>query len=98
MDSIKGVGFKKAVKLVQQFGSDVRTICKEVKQTILMGQPSFDSEVYIRDFERAHLTFKHQVVWDPSQERLTHLRPLDAPNHPTSSNLDFLGDIDREQS
>ena len=44
LDSIKGVGFKKAVKLVQQFGSDVRAICKEVKQN--MAQISFDSESY----------------------------------------------------
>jgi 5'-3' exonuclease len=27
LESLRGVGFKKAVKLVQQYGSDVRKIC-----------------------------------------------------------------------
>ncbi len=33
LESIKGIGFKKAVKLVQTFGDDIRSISQELRKT-----------------------------------------------------------------
>jgi 5'-3' exonuclease len=74
LESIKGIGFKKAVKLIQIYGDDIKAICQDLKQT---GQHNtFSIDEYIDEFLRAYLTFKHQVVYDISQQKLLHLTPL----------------------
>jgi 5'-3' exonuclease len=55
LESIKGVGFKKAVKLVQTYGDDIKSITQELKKT----NSNIDIESYIEEFSRAYLTFKH---------------------------------------
>ena len=37
LESPKGIGFKKAIKLVQQNGTDLNSICKELKLAGLHG-------------------------------------------------------------
>mmetsp|Transcript_29470 Transcript_29470/g.21924 ORF Transcript_29470/g.21924 Transcript_29470/m.21924 type:complete len:242 (-) Transcript_29470:59-784(-) len=91
LDSIKGIGFKKALRLVYENGSDVQRILKAVRRE---GKYLIPSE-YERNFEKALLTFKFQLVYDPLQKCLVHLN--DPATHrlgPLLSNyvdLSFLG-------
>ena len=56
LESIKGVGFKTALRLVQTHKTNVRAACEELKKS---GQFAFNLEEYILQFQRAYLTFKH---------------------------------------
>ena len=56
LESIKGIGFKTALKLIQKHTTDVRAACHELKKS---GQFNFDLEQYMQQFQRAYLTFKH---------------------------------------
>lgn len=44
---------------------------------------------YLADFTRAELTFRHQRVFDPVTQQLTHLEPI--PAHLTQDDLPFIG-------
>ena len=90
LESIKGIGFKKAVKLVQTYGDDIRSITQELKQT---GQ-NIKIESYIEEFSRAYLTFKHQVIFDPKSQSLVHLTPPDDE----ISQIDFVGNLNTDQN
>jgi exonuclease-1 len=61
LDSIKGIGFKKAHKLVYECGNDFKEIVKKIRRE---GKhvipPCYESE-----FEKALLTFKFQRVYCP---------------------------------
>lgn len=57
LESLKGIGFKKAIKMVQQYGPDIRSISKDLKLTGLHG--NFDINLYVEDFDKAIMTFKH---------------------------------------
>jgi exonuclease-1 len=91
LDSIKGIGFKKAHKLVMECGDDIQRILKlvrrEGKLTVPLG--------YEKDFEKALLTFKFQLVFSPTERKLVHLH--DPAKHPLGKllknyvSLDFLG-------
>lgn len=69
LDSIKGVGFKKAHKLVSECGEDIRKILKIVRREGKLLIPAD----YERTFEKALLTFKFQRVYCPKRCTLVHL-------------------------
>jgi len=54
LDSIKGIGFKKAHRLVYEQGSDLKTILKKVRREGKLLIP----QDYEKTFEKALLTFK----------------------------------------
>ena len=54
LDSIKGIGFKKAYKLVYDHGEDVSAILRKIRRE---GKYMIPPD-YERSFERALLTFK----------------------------------------
>jgi len=91
LDSIKGVGFKKAHKLVMECGDDIQRILKLVRREGKLTVP-LD---YEKDFEKALLTFKFQLVFSPTERKLVHLH--DPAKHPLGKllknyvSLDFLG-------
>jgi len=99
LDSIRGIGFKKAYRYVYDHGDDISAILKKIRREGKFLVPMD----YERNFERAMLTFKFQVVYCPDKQELIHLNdpeehPLGAllVNHP---NLDFLGEkLDKELS
>lgn len=69
LDSIKGIGFKKAHKLVYENGSDVKTILKKIRRE---GKQIIPKD-YETNFEKALLTFKFQRVYCPNTKQLVHL-------------------------
>ena len=92
IDSIKGVGFKKAHKMVYECGcDDLKVILKKVRRE---GKLSIPND-YEKTFEKAFLTFKFQLVFCPITKDLVHLN--DPATHPQGNllmnypNLDFLG-------
>lgn len=96
LDSVRGVGFKKAYKLVQECGENLDEILQLIRR-----EPKFViPNNYEQNFEKALLTFKFQLVYCPIQKDLVHLH--DPSKHPLGSllinypNLDFLGEkLDR---
>lgn len=90
LESIKGIGFKKAVKLVQTYGDDIRLITQEIKKS---GQ-NIQIESYIEEFSRAYLTFKHQVIFDSKTQCLVHLTPPDDE----INKIDFVGNLNTDQN
>lgn len=92
LDSIKGIGFKKAHKLVYETAdSDIKSILKKLRRE---GKHLIPAE-YETMFEKAFLTFKFQLVYCPEKKGLVHLN--DPDTHPYGhilknyANLDFLG-------
>ena len=70
LDSMKGVGFKKAHRLVYECADDnIQNILKKVRREGKLLVP-FD---YEKNFEKAFLTFKFQLVYCPIKEDLVHL-------------------------
>ena len=61
VESIKGIGLKKAQKLVYECGSDFKQIVKKIRREGKHLVP----ETYEKDFEKALLTFKFQRVYCP---------------------------------
>ncbi len=92
LDSIKGVGFKKAYRLVYENGTDLKTIMKKIRREgKLLIPPDYE-----KNFERAFLTFKFQHVFCPEKNELIHLHDIET--HPMGKLLqnypstDFLGE------
>jgi exonuclease-1 len=54
LESIKGIGFKKAFKLIHEFGDDISAILKKMRRE---GKYIIPLD-YEKNFERAMLTFK----------------------------------------
>ena len=69
LDSIKGIGFKKAHKLVYENGKDLNTLIKKIRRE---GKHLVPLD-YEKTFERALLTFKFQRVYCPEKKQLVHL-------------------------
>ena len=92
LDSIKGVGFKKAYRLVYENGDDLKNIVKKIRREGKLLIP----QDYEKNFERAFLTFKFQHVFCPEKRELIHLN--DPNQHPmgkvlsTYPSTDFLGE------
>lgn len=97
LESIKGIGFKKAFKLVSELGTDIQAILRKIRREGKFIVPMD----YERNFLKAKLTFKFQVVYCPEKEELVHLN--DPETHPLGPmlvnypDLDFLGEkLDQE--
>ena len=92
IDSIKGVGFKKAFRLVYENGTDIKNIVKKIRREGKLLIPSD----YEKNFEKAYLTFKFQYVFCPEKRELVHIN--DPEQHPMGKLLDnyevkdFLGE------
>ena len=84
LDSIVGIGLKKAHGLVKKF----KTVEKVVQSIRLDGQFRVPQD-YLAEFKRAELTFCHQHVFDPTTQQLVHLEPL--PTGMTESDITFVG-------
>jgi exonuclease-1 len=92
LDSIKGVGFKKAFRLVYENGNDLKNIVKKIRREgKLLIPPDYE-----KNFEKAFLTFKFQYVFCPEKRQLIH---LNNPKEHTMGELlntyetkDFLGE------
>ena len=70
LDSVKGVGLKKAVKLVSDHPDDTVQECfKALKGDLKVEWP----RKFERKFLKAFLTFKFQRVWCPDQEKMVHI-------------------------
>ena len=76
VDSIKGIGFKKAHRLVYDNGADIKQILKKIRRE---GKQLIPKD-YELTFEKALLTFKFQRVYCPDRKRLVHLH--DPETHP----------------
>ena len=63
LDSIKGIGFKKAFKLIHEHGDDVPSIIRKLRRE---GKFLIPLD-YEKSFERAMLTFKFQLVFCPEK-------------------------------
>lgn len=97
LESIKGIGFKKAFKLVHEIGDDINAILKKIRREGKFLVPMD----YERNFQKAVLTFKFQMVYCPKREEIVHLN--DPDTHPLGAllinydDLDFLGEkLDKE--
>ena len=91
LDSIKGIGFKKAHKLVLENGDDIQDILKVIRREGRLMVPND----YEKTYEKAFLTFKFQLVYCPLKQNLVHLN--DPKTHSLGkllqnyASLDFLG-------
>jgi len=92
LESIKGVGFKKAYRLVYENGEDLNSIMKCIRREgKLLIPPDYE-----KNFEKAFLTFKFQYVYCPDRRQLIHLN--DPEKHKMGHLLknhqckDFLGE------
>jgi exonuclease-1 len=92
LESIKGIGFKKAFKLFHEYGDDLPAILKKIRREgKLIIPPDYE-----KNFELALLTFKFQMVYCPEKRELVHLH--DPETHPLGyllvnyPDLNFLGE------
>jgi len=92
LESIKGIGLKKAYKMVLELGDDIGSILRKIRRE---GKYTIPID-YERNFEMAMLTFKFQVVFCPEKRELINLNdPTTHPLGPLLINYDdhnFLGD------
>jgi exonuclease 1 len=91
LDSIKGIGFKKAHKLVYENGKDLSTLIKKIRRE---GKHLVPLD-YEKTFERALLTFKFQRVYCPDKRQLVYLNDPETHEHghmlKKYDDLSFLG-------
>ena len=91
LESIKGIGFKKAHRLVYETGMDVKGLFRRIRREGRHLIPA----TYEKTFEKALLTFKFQRVYDPEKQILTTLNDPEThelgPILKTYDNWDFLG-------
>ncbi|KAK4704526.1 exonuclease 1, partial [Phenoliferia sp. Uapishka_3] len=73
VDSIVGLGLKTAYRLMRKY----KTAEKVIQFVRLAGQHKVPID-YLKDFQRAELTFCHQRVFDPESKKLVHLEHLPA--------------------
>eukprot|EP01022_Parablepharisma_sp_SALTPOND_P026120 TRINITY_DN619_c0_g1_i1.p3 TRINITY_DN619_c0_g1~~TRINITY_DN619_c0_g1_i1.p3 ORF type:complete len:597 (-),score=73.13 TRINITY_DN619_c0_g1_i1:1829-3619(-) len=89
LDSIKGIGFKTALRYVtaaNNLDKIITTIIRENKFIV--------PQNYKENFEKAFLTFKFQTVFDPSTKCLTFLNPIEGTVYEEIKGYpdkDFLG-------
>mmetsp|Transcript_5428 Transcript_5428/g.8007 ORF Transcript_5428/g.8007 Transcript_5428/m.8007 type:complete len:577 (+) Transcript_5428:79-1809(+) len=86
LDSLPGIGIKKAYKLVREYQTIERILAHLSRQSIHI------PEEYQQEFEKAYLTFKYQTVWCPLEETLRPLeKGMHEEPHQQGDHLDFLG-------
>ncbi|XP_052183814.1 exonuclease 1 [Diospyros lotus] len=84
LQSLPGLGLKKAHALVKKFKSYDKVI-KHLRYSTVAVSPGYEES-----FKKAILTFQHQRVYDPTIEDIVHLSCL--PDN-TLNDLDFLGPL-----
>lgn len=93
LDSIKGIGFKKAVKLVDEAGTD--NTFHEVMTSIRDEGKLHIPKKYEKKYRKAYLTFKFQRIFCPKTMKLSHVEdPVESPHGSElklQKTLDFLG-------
>ncbi|PSS02969.1 Exonuclease [Actinidia chinensis var. chinensis] len=82
LQSLPGMGLKKAHALVKKFRSYDKVI-KHLKYSTAAVSPSYEES-----FTKAIMTFQHQRVYDPTIEDIVHLSDLPQD---IGDDLDFLG-------
>jgi len=90
LESIKGIGFKHALKYVavSEEGLD------EILKTIVRENKFIIPDKYKENFIQAFLTFKFQTVFDPNTQKLRYLNNIEDTKYEeikSYSNKDFLG-------
>ena len=71
-EGIKGIGFKKALKIVKEHRGDIKSILAQLERD------NFKIRLnYVDEFERAELTFSHQVIYDLDLKLQRYLTPVD---------------------
>ncbi len=58
-ESLKGIGFKTALKLIKEHNGDINVILEN-----LSSKNNQIRDNYLQEFQRAELTFKYQVIYD----------------------------------
>lgn len=98
LESIKGIGLKKARQLVKDSGADIAAILRKIRRE---GKYMIPLD-YEESFLKALLTFKFQRVYDPEKKELVHLNDPDSLPElgkllRKHDNVDWLGpDIDKD--
>ena len=94
LDSIKGIGLKKAHKMIlEQKNGDIKPILEKIAKEGKLEIP----ESYVHKFNQAIFTFKFQVVYDPTKNQNRYLN--DPETHDLGAEFlaledrSFLGDI-----
>ena len=73
LESIKGIGFKKAFRLIKECGCDLPAVLRKIRRE---GKYLIPID-YEQAFLRALLCFKFQRVFCPEKRELVHLNNLD---------------------
>lgn len=79
LDSIKGIGFKKAVKLVDDAGKE-NTFMEAMTALRDEGKVSIPSK-YEKKFRKAFLTFKFQRIFCPKRQKMSHVEEIEESPH-----------------
>jgi hypothetical protein len=90
IDSIKGIGFKKACDLVRKYNNNIKGIISSVSTKYIIPKD------YETNFSRAFLTFKFQVVFCPITKRQRYLGEIENTEYKEINNISdksFLGVI-----
>ena len=74
LESIKGIGFKKAIKLVEDAGKE-NTFLEAMSSLRDEGKHQIPSK-YEKKFRKAFLTFKFQRVFCPKRQKLVHIEEV----------------------
>ncbi|KAL3820200.1 hypothetical protein ACJIZ3_006105 [Penstemon smallii] len=82
LQSLPGMGLKKAHSLIKKFKSHEKVI-KHIRYNGVEVTPTYEES-----FKRAILTFRHQRVYDPVKEDIVH---LSEPTDVIGDDLEFLG-------
>ncbi|OII73053.1 xpg (rad-related) exonuclease [Cryptosporidium ubiquitum] len=84
--SPQGVGIKTAMKLVQECNADLERIILQLKE---LGKNIPNS--YSTDVQNAIITFFHQTVYDPLEEKMVPLSNSDLPKSEIETNIVLAG-------
>lgn len=85
LPGLKGIGLKSAIKLVQTFGENLFGAISEGSL-----KNNFDVQKYYESCQKAEMTFKHQIVFDPIAKKETNLVPLEE-SEVKFEDIKFLG-------
>ena len=82
--SVKGIGIKGAHRLVQRHGTSPKHVARAVKFHLKVTPKDYETQL-----RRALLTFRHQTVYDVTNQKTVHLTPLASSEN--VDDLSFLG-------
>lgn len=86
-ESIKGIGFKTALKLMKEHNGDINAILAYLKN-----EGYTIRENYLEEFQRAELTFRYQVIYDIDLKSQRYLNEL-PDNISDSIIIEYFGTI-----